>query len=268
VMLVHSIIVILLLMTMVHLICYPLFTASTIEAKPRGVYFEENALLPGASPASFNLPINDAYPTEEAASCLEVERQGFPCHRLAGGDLLWTYVTPMFADDSKEIIVLVALVSPGASFHTAFLSLLGHIRSSKYLAKNVVLLFTSTPSDIQRWLESFREAQAFEYRRKNFPLTGTIRASLLIECPNQASSAHKVVLKIGGADGRLPNQDLPNLVSHAFRGRISFENSNYDSYWNSMVFGRSSFGEKLISLLTFVRAIGIHSTGSHGDFLR
>lgn len=267
-MFVHSAIIILLLVSVGHLGCYPLLTLSTFEAKPRGVYFEENALLPGATPASFALPTNDAYPSEEFVSCREVERRGFPCFHLAGENLVWTYATPMFTDDSKEIIVLVVLTSPGASFHPAFLSLLSHVHSSKYLAKNVALLFTSNSSSIERWLELYREAQVSNFRRKIFPLVGTIRASLLIECPNQASSAHNVVLKMGGTDGRLPNQDLPNLVSHAFRGRTSFEDSTYASHLNWAVLWKSSFGVKFTALLKFVRAIGIHSTGSHGDFLR
>lgn len=262
-------VLVLLLLSTGHLMCFPLLTVSTFEAKPRGTYFEENALLPGASPASFNLPLDDASPSAIAVSCAEVERRGFPCYRQAGvGSLVWTYATPVFTDSSKEVIVLVALAPPGASFHGAFLSLLRHVRTGKYLAKTVVLIFCSDTVGVARWLKLYREAQAVKSRRTNFPLAGAIRASLLIELPNQTSSSHKVVLKVSGDNGRLPNQDLPNLIAHAFRGRVDLEDARPSSYWISAFFGRSSFGERFTSMVNFVGASGRNSTGPHGAFLR
>jgi hypothetical protein len=258
-------VLVLLLLSTGHLMCFPLLTVSTFEAKPRGTYFEENALLPGASSASFNLSLDDASPSAVAVSCAEVERRGFPCHQAGG--LVWTYASPLFTDDCKELIVLVALAPPGASFHGAFLSLLRHVRTGKYLSKTVALLFCSNTVDVARWLKMYREAQAVKNRRTNFSLAGAIRASLLIELPNQTSS-HKVVLKISGDNGRLPNQDLPNLIAHAFRGRVELEDARPSSNWISSLLGRSSFGEKFTSIVNFVEATGRNSTGSHGAFLR
>jgi len=56
------------LLPLAHVLLYPLASLSTLEAKPRGTYFEDNALLPNSAPPSFSFDSVPRAPSSSTSS--------------------------------------------------------------------------------------------------------------------------------------------------------------------------------------------------------
>ena len=154
--------------TVHFLFFFSLVTLSTFEAKPRGVYFEENSLLPSLSTPSFRHPdsrmsssnksgssskVNEDL-SFEAMTCHALAEQGLPCWQRQ--HLAWTVIRPRGVDDAKEALIFVAApprsevgsymqLSHSCSPLGTIMPLLAHLDLQGRLAKTLVVLFPKFP---------------------------------------------------------------------------------------------------------------------------
>ena len=235
-----SVIVLAALLAITHVVLYSAVTVSTLENKPRGVYFEDNALLPGLSAPTFSAAPRRSGRTAGSATppgrigesppCVQLERLGLPCWQQRATNLTWTAIRPRGIYDGKEALALV--VAPprdggneaacGSPMHR-IAPFMSHIDEKGHLAKTLFILFpdpngatkNSVEGAIVHWLHTFYgSSPAF------FPMSGSLRAAIVLEvpaeeCARTSPTLYGVQLGVVGSRGRLPNMDLVNLASNA-----------------------------------------------------
>lgn len=231
------------LLALVHIAMFPLVSISTGEMKPRGTYFEENSLLPSLATSTYSQPLSlDKLQKTTKSSiqlCQFLESEGLPCYH--GSSFIWSVVKPYFIDEGKEVLVLVALSNNDCSIAAHLIALLKHMKHERWLTKSVVLLVplqngqnkctrgSNASVVVDDWLSLFEG----DVRGSNtlLPVSGTIRAAVAIDIGDAScNSKFDVRLNVVGNKGQLPNMDLPNLVSQAFKNFISIESDVDDRH--------------------------------------
>ncbi len=125
---------------LLHILLYPLVTFSTGEFKPRGTYFEENALQPSITQPRFVWE----HARNQHESCADFEAEGFPCFEPRAA-LRWSLLRPNFYDDGKEVLVLV-VTSTAISRSKLLAPFLAHLRKGRWLSKTIVVLMPARAS--------------------------------------------------------------------------------------------------------------------------
>ena len=237
------------------LIGFPSFTLSTFELKARGTYIEHSDLLPNSAPALFRLgPLS--HPPAKCFEELEMgfESAGLPTYVEPLG-LEWSVIRPWFADDCKEALVVVFATPPSCDIRDALFKFSGFLRNSRWLSKTLILL---APSAIPP-LSNHTVVDRVAIWLSSQPPTWAIRTVLVLEL--EGDSLEQPTLKMIGQSGRLPNQDLPNLVARAFRGRVTIEDTG-----TAVAGGEFHMNEK--SATGFMALTLQGDTGIHTAFLR
>ncbi len=176
--------------TVHFLFFFSLVTLSTFEAKPRGVYFEENSLLPSLSTPSFRHPDSRMPSSNKSGSSSKVSEdlsfETMACHALAGQGLpcwkrqhlAWTVIRPRGVDDAKEALIFVASpprsevgsymqLSHSCSHLSIIMPLLAHLDLQSRLAKTLVVLFPKFPHSTGATRRSSSLEVSFIEQKKN-----------------------------------------------------------------------------------------------------
>jgi hypothetical protein len=223
----------------VHISLYSAISLSTAEMKPRGTYFEAPDLLPGLSAPTYRMRRSLQKSKEPPLSpCDHLEEMGLPCWKRCATNLTWTALRPRGMDDEKETLALIfapprkkrdaagnndartrrhkAACSP-LYLVDAFLN---HMDEEGRFQKTLAVLFPGEgdgDAAIEEWLNGF-----YGRTMEHFPIAGALRAAVVVEfptdeCVSVSAPSYSSQLGVVGDLGRLPNMDLVNLVSNAFR---------------------------------------------------
>jgi glycosylphosphatidylinositol transamidase len=223
----------LLLPLLVSILWFILFVAiniTTLELKPRGIYFSENALSPNrAHPTATvqDLQIVANYLHHKPNNITE-HLSTFIHHTIliqhhysisncdVGTTKCWI-LFPKEANDRREAIVVGTTLPTTSSSLDAIIIItaLFHglaTRNAQWLSKNIIFLFSPDVLSLQNWLYTYEHDRG--EKKMNIiiiPRTGPIRGAVFLDLTHSDSSS-EIGVVIQGGNGQQCNMDLFNVA--------------------------------------------------------
>ena len=193
----------------------PAVTVTTGEAKPRGTYMSENALMPNAAEAGV-----DAGDVAWAAG----ERFGgkwdevcFPVLTRTRSERACHHVLPTWeAGDRRDAIVLVA--KPTTEARRVVLSLGRRLADVRWLSKRVVLVAPDTVAELAAWFAAYTLNRTLD-----IPRVGPIRGAIVVDVDafkETDRGGHARAVLAQGGNGQQANMDLVNVAVQALSSTV------------------------------------------------
>eukprot|EP01113_Clastostelium_recurvatum_P043538 TRINITY_DN7225_c0_g1_i1.p1 TRINITY_DN7225_c0_g1~~TRINITY_DN7225_c0_g1_i1.p1 ORF type:complete len:674 (-),score=113.51 TRINITY_DN7225_c0_g1_i1:23-1981(-) len=106
----------------------------------------------------------------------------------------------------------------GVSGLGLLVSILGHLRTSRWMAKDIIVLISDTDQGVRSWLDKYHAPHTYASSDDDdvFPRAGSIQAAINFDLP-ATSTFDQITLSLEGYNGQLPNLDLTNTIVRVAR---------------------------------------------------
>lgn len=232
------------LISLVWIALYPILNVSSGEAKPRGLYVDENALLLRSELATFkedSISVNKTGSCVLSSPCDLFREEGALCTDFRGQHEAFQgiEVEMVGLSSDESIILVIPYATDCRATHDQLVLLLQiglkltrNLLASAWLAKKIIILYV--PDDgrcahEQNLFSSYRSLETWLDRpTKNYP-KGLLRTAYVVDLSHAFSSDNlslewdEILLQLIGINGQLPNMDMISVPVEMFPSVVTTE---------------------------------------------